>query len=268
MSTEGAVRRRRARDETRELLLEAAVRLVVERIDGEGKEPFNPLADVLLTDVLAEANRALKAADPEARKMTTGAAYNIWPAQTGFQMDLLARVLDAAATPGMDRVRAATLDGLARQFAWASVLAGTIDVDFEESFQEPSMFLMIGITAMATPADVIAGEAAANQRYVAETGELLTAIIRYAGRRLRRGRTLEDLVWAIEALETGYLLRRRTHPDIPLRQDAGGHSAVAAAAVGVVEAFTEPDDDSPGADTANESRSQPHHTRTTPEEQA
>ena len=128
------------------------------------------------------------------------------------------------------------------------------------------MFLMIGITAMATPADVAAGEQAANERYVVETGELLTAIIRYAGRRLRRGRTLEDLVWAIEALETGYLLRRRTHPDIPLRKDADGYSAVAAAAVGVVEAFTERDDASPGAEVPDEDGSWPHHRRTTPEE--
>ena len=39
----------------------------------------------------------LVAVDPAAREMTTGAAYNIWPAQADFQMDLMARVLDDAA---------------------------------------------------------------------------------------------------------------------------------------------------------------------------
>jgi hypothetical protein len=230
------------------LLLEAAVRLVMNRIVGDGSAPVNPLADVLITDVLEEANRALRAADPGARTMTTGAAYNIWPAQADFQTDLLSRVLDAAATPGIDRVRAATLNGLARQLPWRAVLADTIEVDYRESFDEPSMFLMIGLAALAAPGDVAAGEQRANERYVAETGELLAAITRYAGRRLRAGRSIDDMVWAIEALEIGYLLRMRIDPEIPLRPDADGTSALAAAAAGIVEAFTEPD----GAATAGQ----------------
>ncbi len=245
MSTDGVVRSRRTRDETRELLLHAAMRLLTERNAGDGEAPVNPLADVLVTDVLAEANRALLAADPGARKMTTGAAYNIWPGQAGFQMDLMARLLDAAATPGIESVRAATLNGLARQSPWRTVLVETIEVDFRESLAEPTMFLMIGVAALATPGDVAAGERRANERYVAETGELLAAIIRYAGRRLRAGRTVDDLVWAVEALETGYLLRTRVAPDIPLRPDAAAVSALGTAAVGIVEAFTEPDDGRP-----------------------
>jgi hypothetical protein len=239
MSTDGAVRRRRTREETRALLLDAAVRMVMGRIVGNGDGSVNPLADVLITDVLEEANRVLGAADPAARTMTTGAAYNIWPAQADFQADLLSRVLDEAATPGMERVRAATLNGLARHLTWQAVLADAIEVDYRESFAEPSMFLMIGLAALAAPGDVAAGEQRANERYVAETGELLAAIVRYAGRRLRAGRSIEDLVWAIEALEIGYLLRMRVDPAIPLRPDASGASALAAAAAGIVEAFTE-----------------------------
>lgn len=245
MSTDGVVRSRRTRDETRELLLHAAMRLLTERNAGDGEAPVNPLADVLLTDVLAEANREMRTADPGARKMTTGAAYNIWPGQAEFQMDLMARLLDAAATPGMERVRAATLNGLARQLPWRTVLSETIEVDYRESLSEPTMFLMIGVAALATPGDVAAGERRANERYVAETGELLAAIIRYAGRRLRAGRTIDDLVWAVEALETGYLLRTRVAPDVPLRQDAAAISALGTAAVGIVEAYTEPDDGLP-----------------------
>jgi hypothetical protein len=56
---------------------------------------------------------------------------------------------------------------------------------------------------------------------------------------LQNGRSIEDLVWAIEALEVGYLLRMRIDPDIPLRPAADGESALAAAAAGIVEAFTE-----------------------------
>ena len=93
---------------------------------------------------------------------------------------------------------------------------------------------------LAAPSDVIAGERHANQRYLAATIELLSAIVEYSGRRLRPGRTIEDLIWAIEALEAGLLLRMRRAPEVPLRQDAQGFSVLAAAAVGVVEAFTDP----------------------------
>ena len=47
-------------------------------------------------------------------------------------------------------------------------------------------------------------------------------------------------MWAVEALETGYLLRMRLAPEIPLRKDTPGLSALATAAAGVFEAFTEP----------------------------
>lgn len=222
------------------------MRLLSERVAPDAESPVNPLAGVLLTEVLDEANRSLTATDPAARKMTTGAAYNIWPAQADFQMDLMDRVLDAAATPGIERVRGAALSALARQLPWQEVLAEAIEVDFAESFDEPAMFVMIGMAALAAPADVTAGERRANERYVAATVELLSAIVEYSGRRLRPGRTIEDLVWAIEALETGLLLRKRRTPEIPSSRDARGVSVLAAAVVGVVEAFTEPIEASPG----------------------
>lgn len=240
LSTGNVVRKRRTRAETRELLLAAAVKLVENRVVGTDAAPVNPMADVLVTDVLEEANRSLKEADSGARPMTTGAVYNIWPSQADFQSELVERILDEAATPGIDKVRAVTLDGLARRLPWQDVLATAIEIDYLESFEEPAMFIMIGMAALSAPGDVAAAERLANERYVRETGELLGAIVRYAGRELRPGRTMEDLVWAIEALEAGYLLRKRIHPDIPLRPDADGVSALATAAVGVVESFTTP----------------------------
>lgn len=209
MSTEDTRRRRRTREKTRDLQLEAAVRLVMGRTAGNGAGAVDPPADVLISDVLAGADRAIESAGAGARAVTTGAAYNIWPALADFRADPPSRVLYEAATPGMDRVRAATLNGPA---------------------------------ALAAPRDVAAGEQRANQRYVADAGELLEAMVRYAGRRLRAGRTIEDLVWAIEALGVGYLLRMRVDAGIPLRQDAEGTSALASAVAGVMEAFTAPDE--------------------------
>jgi hypothetical protein len=52
------------------------------------------------------------------------------------------------------------------------------------------------------------------------------------------GRTIEDLVWAIEAIEVGYLIRRRTNPEVTART-ARGRTVVQDAIIGLVEQFTE-----------------------------
>lgn len=71
---------------------------------------------------------------------------------------------------------------------------------------------------------------------------LLSNLLRYSKRRLRKGHTIEDLIWAIEALAVGYLLRGRSHPDVPERKGADGWTARARANMGIIEAFTEKED--------------------------
>jgi hypothetical protein len=48
---------------------------------------------------------------------------------------------------------------------------------------------------------------------------------------------MEELVWAIEAVEVGYLIRRRTHPEVTERVVAG-HTAVRRVILAIVEQFT------------------------------
>lgn len=232
-------RRRRTKDQTRGLLLDGAMRVLADRIGGQGERTPNPLADVRITDALGQANQALLDGDPAARPMTTGAAYNIWPDQSGFQADLLNRVLMDTATPGVEHVRAVILSALADQRPWRTVLTEAFEVDFEHSFASPAMFAMLGLAALAPPADFAAGQHEANELYVRESADCLRTIMHYAGRRLRDGWEISDLVWAIEALEAGYLLRRRIHPDIPLKQAGEERTALATAIVGIFEAFTE-----------------------------
>ena len=51
------------------------------------------------------------------------------------------------------------------------------------------------------------------------------------------GLTVPDLVWAIEAVESGYMLRRRSNQDVTSRT-TGGHTVVQAAVLALVEAFS------------------------------
>jgi hypothetical protein len=210
---------------------------VVARSNGDLDGSTNPLAGVRITDALEEVNRILHESDPSAPQMTTGAAYNIWPSQEDFQMALLDKVLTDAAVPGIDRVKAALDEGLRDGADWRELVVRCFGVDFEASYQAPTMFLMIGMTALAPAERLAAMNVTSNERYVAETGEIVKRILRHGGRKMAPGRSIADLVWAIEALESGYLLRRRSFPDVTSRR-AGGRTVVQAAILALVEEFT------------------------------
>jgi hypothetical protein len=233
------VRRRRTRNETRELLLVAAQRIVIERVNGTKLPAANPLTGVRITDAIEEANRVIAQGGSAGSAMTTGAAYNIWSSQEEFQRDLLDRILQDAAVPGIDRVREVMADAISEGREWDDVLGRTIVADFEVSLAESTMFVMLGLSAMVPVAELVQTTRAANERYVGEMSDILGRIIDHGGRRLRNGRSIVDLVWAIEAIESGYLIRSRTHPDVPLDTGSlGDRPALAAAVIALVEAFT------------------------------
>lgn len=230
-------RKRRTREETRELLLEAAVRVVVARSNGDLDGSTNPLAGVRITDALEEVNRLLHERDLLAPQMTTGAAYNIWPSQEEFQQALLDKILLDAATPEIDKVKAELAAGLRDGADWRDLVTRCFGVDFEVSYEEPTMFLMIGMAALAPPQRVATMNQEGNDRYVAETGAILEQILEHGGRTVAPGLTMEDLVWAIEAIESGYMLRRRANYDVTTRT-IGDRTVVQSAILALVEAFS------------------------------
>lgn len=230
-------RKRRTREETRALLLDAAVRVVVARSNGDLHGATNPLAGVRITDALEEVNRILHEQDPSAPQMTTGAAYNIWPSQEDFQQALLDKILLDAATPEIEQVKAELDAGLREGADWRDLVTRCFGVDFEVSYEEPTMFLMIGMAALAPPQRISALNKEGNDRYVQETSAILEQILEHGGRRMAPGLSVEDLVWAIEAIESGYMLRRRTNGEVTART-AGDRTVVQEAILALVEGFS------------------------------
>lgn len=230
-------RKRRTREETRELLLDAALRVALGRSNGDHGNSTNPLAGVRITDALEEVNRQLRDLDPQAAEMTTGAVYNIWPNQEDFQQALLGAVMSDAAVPQIERVQAALAGGLREGLDWRELVMRCFGTDFDVSFEEPAMFPMIAVSALASPDNIASVNEEGNREYVAATGRILRTILRHGGRRLAPGHTMEELVWAIEAVEVGYLIRRRTHPEVTERVVAG-HTAVRRVILAIVEQFT------------------------------
>ncbi|MET4432176.1 MULTISPECIES: hypothetical protein [unclassified Mycolicibacterium] len=229
-----ASRRRRPREETRALFLKAGTRVAINRTAEPTARDQNLLAHIRVTDVLGEINAG------EAAQLTTGAFYQIWPSQAEFQRELLTHIMDQIAVPGGEEITALVFNLVAERVDSDEIFRRLADEDFRLTRESPELFLAIGLGALA-PADLVRdAQRDANEQYVASLGRVLNGLLAYARRQLRPGRTIEDLIWAIEALSVGYLLRSRTDPDVPERADSEGWSARATAFLGMVEAFTEP----------------------------
>jgi hypothetical protein len=97
---------RRSREETRELMLRAAVELIRERAQAAGDEVLAAaLAHLRLTQVAQRATVIVREQthDDAATAITTGAIYQQWPTQAEFQIDLLFHIAELQATlvPGL-----------------------------------------------------------------------------------------------------------------------------------------------------------------------
>ncbi len=95
--TDPSRRRRRNAEDTRQLLLQAGVDLVRERVGRPGDETMAAaLAYVRLTQVVDRATDLVRreSGDGNTPPVTTGAVYNLWPTQADFQADLLLHIAD------------------------------------------------------------------------------------------------------------------------------------------------------------------------------
>ncbi|MFJ7217804.1 hypothetical protein [Amycolatopsis sp. NPDC098790] len=232
-------RRRRKREETKMLFLDAAAALAIDRIGSEGDEPYNLLASVRIADVLEEIN-SRPGETTDIAPMTTGAIYHIWPDQAAFQIELLEHVMNKISTPGASMIERKAFEMVADGAPPEDIFRMVSDADFEATSSSPELFLALGLGALAPAQLVREAQESANSAYLASTEHLLSTLLRYAKRRVVPGRTIQDLIWATEALTVGYLLRWRTHPEIPVATDDEGSSARASAYLGIVYAFTEP----------------------------
>ena len=230
---EPVARRRRPREETRELLLQEAEDLLVERL-AEGSDSLNPLAAMRITDVLASINARLV----DEPSMTTGAAYQIWESQTAFQDELLDRIMRKVAVPWEVRAREAIAAAMAAGLPLMDVVAA-MSAEDSQPRESVELSLAAGLSAFVAPKRIRRAERKANAEYIRVLGGMLEEIIAYAGRRMRPGLTVADIVWSVEALEVGYNLRERSHPELVRRTDAQGMPISVLAFVGMIESMTE-----------------------------
>jgi len=225
-------RRRRPREETRELILQEAEDLLVERL-ASGSDSLNPLAAIRITDVLRSIN--VRRDEPT---MTTGAAYQIWQSQTEFQDELLDRIMRKVAVPWEARAREAISAAMDAGLPFVAVLEAMAGQE-EPTREVVELSLAAGLSAFVAPKRIRRAEKRANAEYVRVLGGMLEEILAYDGRRMRAGLTVAEIVWSIEALEVGLNLRGRSHPELVARTDEHGTPLSVLATVGIIEAMTE-----------------------------
>lgn len=228
------VRRRRPKEETREVLLQEAEDLLVERL-AQGSDNLNPLAALRITDVLHSINER----HSDESKMTTGAAYQIWESQTDFQDELYDRIMRKVSVPWEARVRESMDAAIAAGLPLEDVLCA-LGESPTPAREKVELTLAAGLSAFVSPARIRRAEKKANAEFVRVLGGMLEEALDYGGRRMRSGLTIADIVWLIEAVGVGTNLRERSHPELVRRVDSEGHQIVDLALVGIVMVMTEP----------------------------
>jgi hypothetical protein len=140
-----AARRRmpkRTSEQTRELMLRAAVDIIRERANATGDDVVAAaLAHLRLTQVAQQATALVRAetGDHHATAITTGAIYQIWPSQADFQAELLFHIAERQATlvPGLATSILRFNQAAAEQVPLADVLLDTMEEVHRHYCEDP-----------------------------------------------------------------------------------------------------------------------------------
>jgi hypothetical protein len=230
-----------ARESTRAALLAAATVMLFE----------TPAADVLRTLKPVEVARR---ADPP---RTTGAFYNIWPAQEDFRRDLLQHLLSLERF-GADQETLRALAGLLEQpeFDLDETVRLASTINFEGNKADPAFLLQMALwTRHRSDPEVDERLRRLYADLVGSAVPTYQAILERTGLRVKEPFTVELVATALIALSEGLTLRWSVEPEaVPdeLGTPPGVTAApdrpwglLAALVHTLVTALTEPDPDAP-----------------------
>jgi len=244
---------RRTADETRRLIIDAGLQLLLERGASAGVQ------HIRLQEVLRSVG------------LTSGAAYRIWSDQDDFHRDLAVEMVrlrfaepTASATTAVggildggggmdDAIRAATFDHVR--------YASRFHLEPESRDSHAFITALALRTAAGAWKELRAASAERHAESVADFCEFYAAIMTRFGYRMRTPFTVQDFAEAMAALGEGFAVRAAEgldHPMFEIADDeeapAGTWSLFGIAARGLVDAFMVLDDDAEIADAADAAR--------------
>lgn len=247
-ATAAATKKRLARrpvDQTRELMLTAAVRLLAESVDDDSDQGLAfAVSHIRVTDVVAEASRLAAeeqggTAD-EFHPLSIGALYQIWPTQPEFQSELLLHL--AAEVGSLVHPTAATTQAHIDEGIRGEALR---DLTMREAWQhnrtDPIARAMLAAYPRVANPQIRSHLADGYARFFDQVAPAWQLILTESGRRPRPGYTEVHVARAVAAVIEGSTLQWLADPAAladPEGQD--GWDLTMRAIVAVIDAFTEP----------------------------
>lgn len=224
--------RRSSKEETRALVLAAALDLVRERATTAGDDVVAAaLAHVRLTDVAARAG------------VTTGALYQLWPGQADFQAELVLHVAEVQSrlVPGLPESRAAFARARADGVPFEEVLRDAMEQVRRHYLADPLFRVELGFLPSATDPRVREAIAHRSEVFLGTAEQAWTAMLDAYDLRVRAPWTVRHLTVAVAAQLTGSVVLAWADPDG--QDDPDGDPAwslTARSILALVRSVTEP----------------------------
>ncbi len=247
------VRRRmpkRTKEQTRALMLRAAVDLLRERALSQGDDVVSAaLAHVRVTDIARRATELVRAdlgtagdGRPEAAAITTGAAYQVWPRQADLQADLLFHIaeLQAVLGPGAAEVVASFRAAADAGAALEDVVVGAVEEIWRAYRDDPIFRVELSFLVAAVDPRVRAALAHRRERFAATADDVWQGLLEAYGLRMRPPYRLRDLTTAVAAQVVGSVVLWWADQEVLADPFDGGRSLASRAAALVVTGLTEP----------------------------
>lgn len=237
---------RRTPEETRDLMLRAAVELIRERAQASGDEVLAAaLAHLRLTQVAQRATAIVReqTRDDGATAITTGAIYQQWPSQAEFQIDLLFHIADLQATlvPGLAESVAHFRTAESEDLPLETVLMRLME-EVHRHYREDPLFRVELSFLLGTGDARLRAAIAHRQATFYETADRAwQALLDTYGLRMREPFEIRDLTRAMAAQVVGSVVVWFADPDI-LRDPLGEQDAslMSRVMVAIFHRLTEP----------------------------
>jgi hypothetical protein len=237
---------RRTPEETRALMLRAAVDLLRERAQASGDDVLAAaLAHLRLTQVAQRATTIMReqTRDDGARPITTGAIYQQWPTQAEFQIDLLFHIADlqSALVPGLAESVLQFRQAESDELPLEKVL-GRLMEEVHRHYREDPLFRVELSFLLGTGDPRLRAAIAHRQATFYEVADQAwQALLDTYGLRMRQPFAIRDLTRAMAAQVVGSVVAWFADPDI-LRDPFGEQDAslMSRVMVAILHRLTEP----------------------------
>jgi AcrR family transcriptional regulator len=205
---------RRTAEDTRRLILDAALQLLLERGASAGVQ------HIRLQEVLRKVG------------LTTGAAYRIWADQTDFHRDLAVAMMQLRVAPPTSSAEAAlreamaaggTLDDVIRYLTLDHVEYATRFHTNPESRDSHAFITALSLrTAAGAWPELRDASAERHNESIEEFTRFYSAVLDHFGYRVKSPLTIRDFAEAMAALGEGFAVRAAEALDHPTFQIGGG----------------------------------------------